>query len=151
MQDKLEKAKNYVFLLLKFRPRSEQEIRQRLKLKKFDPQIISQTISSLKDKDFINDSYFAGAWIDARLKRPLGLRRIRQELRLKGIANDIINEKIEQAKASYCEEETVKRLIQQRFRTLKDVEPKVAKARIFSYLMRRGFSPDAVIEAMSQL
>ncbi len=47
-----------------------------------------------KEKDFINDSYFAGAWIDSRLLRPLGLRRIRQELKIKGIANEIIDEKI---------------------------------------------------------
>ncbi len=151
MQDRLEKAKNYAFLLLKFRPRSEKEICQRLKLKKFEPQIISQTISFLKEKDFINDSNFAGAWVASRLKRPLGLRRIRQELKIKGIANEIIDEKIEQAKGSYREEEVARGLIQQKFKTLKGVEPKKAKARIFAYLMRRGFPPDTVIEAINQL
>ena len=151
MQDSLGKAKNYAFLLLKFRPRSEKELSQRLKLKKFDPEIIKRTLQFLKDKDFINDSYFAGAWIESRLKRPLGLRRINQELRIKGIDKEIIDTKIQAIKKSYSEEGIVKKLIQERFKRLKGVDPRKAKARVYSYLIRRGFFPEIVSEAINQL
>ncbi len=78
-------------MLLKFRLRSEKEIRLRLKKKKFDSKIIDETAAFLKDKDFINDNNFAHLWLESRLKRPLGLRRIKEELRQKGIAREIID------------------------------------------------------------
>ena len=49
----LEKAKNYCFLLLKFRLRSEYELLERLKNKKFDCQTSEKAVSFLKEKGFI--------------------------------------------------------------------------------------------------
>ena len=74
--DQLQKAKNYAFLLLKFRPRSEKEISERLKRKKFDTAVIRETILFLKEKSFVDDSYFAKVWLESRIKRPLGLRKL---------------------------------------------------------------------------
>lgn len=151
MQDSLEKAKNYAFLLLKFRPRSEKEIAGRLKIKKFDPAIIRETLVFLKAKDFVNDKYFASAWVDSRLKKPLGLLRIRQELRIKGVDKDIIDAKIEEAQKSYSEKDVVRMIVRERFLKLKGLEPKKRRARLFSYLMRRGFSAESVIDAINEL
>ena len=147
----LQKAKNYAFLLLKFRPRSEKEIYQRLKKKKFDPGIINQTLAFLKDKGFINDSDFTRLWIESRLKRPLGLRRIRQELNLKGIDKQIIDSRIEEIKKSYSEEGLVTKICQEKFDKLKNIEPQKAKRRIYAYLLRRGFSPEVIIDAINNL
>ena len=149
--DSLQKARDYAFLLLKFRPRSEKEIRLRLKKKKFDQRIIEETISFLKDKDFINDNYFAKAWIESRLKRPLGLRKIKEELRVKGIDKEIIDSQIEEIKKNYSEEDIVTEIARGKFNRLKNIEPQKAKRRVFSYLMRRGFSPEIVIEVVNQL
>lgn len=155
MQDKnidpQEKAKNYAFLLLKFRLRSEKELCARLKKKKFDTGIIQETISFLKDKGFIDDNYFAQAWIESRLKRPLGLRRLRQELRLKGIDKEIIDDQIAKIKKNYSEEDVVLKIIRERIPKLKGLEPQKAKRRLYSYLLRRGFAPEIVIDAMNQL
>ena len=92
--DALLKAKNYSFLLLKFRPRSEGELTLRLKRKKFDEKVIRATIAFLKEKRFLNDNEFARAWIDYRLKKPLGFRLIQQELRRKGVDKKIIEEQL---------------------------------------------------------
>ena len=149
--DSLQKTRNYAFLLLKFRPRSEKEIYQRLKKKKFDDRIIKETIAFLKDKDFINDNYFAKAWVESRLKRPLGLRRIKQELRIKGIGKEIIDSQIDEIKKNYSEEDIVAEIARERFNRLKNIEPEKAKRRLYAYLLRRGFSPDIVVEIVNQL
>jgi len=149
--DLLSKAKNYAFLLLKFRPRSEKEIYQRLKKKKFDDRIIKETIAFLKDKDFINDNYFAKAWVESRLKRPLGLRRIKQELRIKGIGKEIIDSQIDEIKKNYSEEDIVAEIARERFNRLKNIEPEKAKRRLYAYLLRRGFSPEIVIDVINKL
>lgn len=147
----LQKAQAYAFLLLKFRLRSEHEIRERLKRKKFEPKVIERTLNFLKKRGFINDEIFAKAWVDARIKRPLGLRRLRQELKIKGIGEDIINQRLNETKKNYSEQKIVSGLAKERFKKLKGVEYNKARQRIFSYLIRRGFSVDNIIDAVKEI
>lgn len=147
---KTQKARNYAFLLLKFRLRSENEIYQRLKKKKFDEHIIRDTISFLKEKGFVDDNIFAKSWVQSRLKKPLGLARIKQELRLKGIPREIIDREIKEIETQYREEESVFGIAQARFNKLKSLGPDIAKRRVYAYLLRRGFSPGAITEAINQ-
>lgn len=138
-------------MLLKFRLRSEKELYSRLKKKGFDEVVIKETLSFLKEKSFIDDRIFAKAWIESRLKRPLGIRRIEAELKAKGIDKEIIDSQIEAVKQGYSEEDIVSRIAQERFRKLKDIEPQKAKRRIFAYLLYRGFSPEIIIDMVNQL
>lgn len=150
-QELLQKAKNYSFLLLKFRPRSEKEIYQRLKKKKFDDRIIKETLSFLKDKGFIDDKLFAKTWIESRLKEPLGLKKIINELNLKGIAKEIIESEILQIKENYSEEDVVTKIAKDRITKLKGTDPQKAKRRLYAYLLRRGFSGETVYDVIAQL
>lgn len=149
--DPAVKAKEYAFLLLKFRQRSEKEISERLKQKKFPQEVIARTITFLREKKFIDDGLFARAWIRERLARSLGPRRIRQELGLKGISKEIIESGLQELEGTYSEAQTAEELAKRRFASLKDIDPRAAKRRIYAYLLRRGFSPDAVIGAVNQL
>lgn len=146
-----EKARAYAFLLLKFRLRSEAELLGRLKQKGFSENLAQATVDFLKDKEFIDDRVFARGWVTSRLKRPFGIRRIRQELLGKGIGKEIIEDTLEQAKKDYSESRIVNQLAQQRFSKLANIEPQKAKARVYGYLLRRGFSPDVVSETIKQL
>ncbi|MDD5560520.1 MAG: regulatory protein RecX [Candidatus Omnitrophica bacterium] len=139
-----EKAKEYAFLLLKFRLRSEKELAQRLRQKGFSEELSQETVNFLKDKHFIDDRVFARGWVSSRLKRPFGLRRIKQELMQKGLDKQVIEEAFVQAKEDYDETGIVKQLAEQRLAKLKNIEPLKAKARVYAYLMRRGFSPDLI-------
>ena len=144
----LEKCRQYAFLLLKFRLRSESEMLQRLVKKGFTPEVAESTVAFLKERRFLDDRQFARAWINSRLKRPFGFRRIKQELNAKGISEDKTRDLIEEIKNGYCEEDVVNNIAQQRFSKLKGIEPEKAKKRIYSYLLRRGFSPEVIIEAI---
>jgi len=147
----LQKAKDYAFLLLKFRLRSENELRQRLKKKKFDADIIELTLFFLKDKGFIDDNYFAKTWIESRIKKPLGIRRLKAELSIKGINKAIIDTQIDEIKKSYSEEDIVGGIAKDRLNKLKGIDPQKAKKRVYAYLLRRGFSPEVVIDALNQI
>lgn len=149
--DLLQKAKNYCFLLLKFRLRSEKELYSRLKKKEFSDEIIKSALSFLKERRFIDDNYFAQAWIESRIKKPLGIRRLREELKIKGIDKEIIDSQIQDLKKEYREEDVVTRLAKERIHKLKGIEPQKAKRRILGYLLRRGFSADIVMDVISQL
>ena len=149
--NQLQKAKDYAFLLLKFRPRSEKEIGERLKRKKFDTEVIRETLSFLKEKCFVDDRYFAKVWLESRIKRPLGLKKLRVELRQKGVDKEIIDSQIEEISKGYCEEEVVLRLARARLNSLKGIEPQKKKNRLYGYLMRRGFLPEQIIDVVNQL
>ena len=145
-------AKNYCFGLLKFRARSEREIRDRLRQHKFDNLIITQVIEYLKNHKLLNDEDFALAWTRSRLVRPLGLKRIYFELKQKGIEKNIIDQVFGDIRATYNETEIVERLAKEKFEKLKrNTEPNKAKQKIYAYLLRRGFSPDIVSDSVSSL
>lgn len=150
-KDSLDAAKEYAFLLLKFRLRSENELESRLKRKKFSPQIIRAALDFLKEKKFLDDELFARSWIRSRIRRPLGIRRIRQELNLKGIDKEIIESKLSELKEDYSEEGIVRELARERLGKLKGIEPRSAQRRVYAYLLRRGFSPEVIIDELSNL
>lgn len=146
-----QQAKEYSFLLLKFRLRSEKELIARLKKKRFNQEDIAKVIDFLKEKRFIDDAQFAKGWVDSRIKRPFGLRRIKEELRIKGVGDKIIDAQIQEVKRNYSEEEIVSGLAQERFSRLKNIDFQKARARVYGYLIRRGFGPDIVIDVLSKI
>ncbi len=148
--DPLFEAKKYAFFLLKFRLRSEKEIASRLAKKKFSEPVIAATLEFLKAKNFISDEIFAKAWLESRLKKPLGLRRVIQELKEKGIACEIIDDNISRIKEDYPEKEIVADIFKKRMSKIKGIDIKKAKARVYAYLLRRGFSPDVVIDQINR-
>ncbi|MBU0503962.1 MAG: regulatory protein RecX [Candidatus Omnitrophota bacterium] len=147
----LEKAKRYAFFLLKFRLRSEKEIYQRLKKKCFPEGDIQKVVVFLKSKNFINDLVFAKAWVDSRVKKPIGARRLKTELKIKGIQEGIIDEQIERVKKEYPQDMIALELAKSRFTKLKSVEPQKARVRVYGFLIRRGFSPDVVIDVLNNI
>lgn len=143
-----ERARSYAFLLLKFRPRSEKELLERLKKKKYPGEVIRRVVLFLKGKNFINDTDFTRLWIDERLKRSFGFRRIKQELIQKGVSKEIIGRQIDKFSQDYSEEEVVQGLAAIKLSKLKGIGQEQARNRVFSYLVRRGFSPEIVTEVV---
>jgi regulatory protein len=150
-QELLSRAREYAFLLLKFRQRSCQEIRQRLRKKKFPEEVIKMTVAFLEERRFLDDQEFARAWLSSRLKKPYGLRRIREELRMKGVSGPIIDELMSDGLGDYSEDKIVLMLARKKFAQLKKIEPKKARQRVFAFLLRRGFGPDISVEALNKL
>jgi regulatory protein len=144
-------AKRIAYQLLKFRARSEREIRDRLKQKGFAPEIIGQTIEGLYRLKYLNDREFAAAWTNSRLNKPLGIRRIRLELRQKGISEELIAETLDNIRPKYREYDTVLELARARFGKMKGIEEPKARRRVYTFLAHRGFNIDTINEVMDNL
>lgn len=145
------KAKNAVFRLLKYRARSRKEIEDRLKQKKFSQDTINLVIDYFDKLEFINDREFASSWLNSRIAKPLGMRRIFFELRQKGISKDIIEEAQSKLKERYNEYEVVSELVRNKMKRLANLESNKAKRRVYNFLIRRGFSIDVINEVFSEL
>ncbi|MDP1853249.1 MAG: regulatory protein RecX [Candidatus Omnitrophota bacterium] len=148
----LNRAYNYASRLLKIRPRSENEIRFRLSQKKYSQDVAEALIKSLKDSGYVDDFNFAVSWVRERIAKPLGIRRLEFELREKGVAKEIIGTVIAQAKKDYPERKIIDGLIEEKFaKFLNNPIDEKVRRKIQGFLLRRGFSPDKVIEAIEKL
>jgi regulatory protein len=150
IQKSENEAKEVALRFLSFRRRTEKEVKDKLKKKDFEERIIKSTIDKLKGYDLINDFEFATAWVKERLAyKPRGKKLLRQELWKKGIKKDIIDQVTEEL----CQDEdkSALELLEKIKKRYKNLEPKVARRRMYALLMRRGFSYDNAKHAMKDL
>jgi regulatory protein len=84
------KALNTTLRYLSYRPRSESEIRTRLRRQKYENALIDKVLDKLKQQRVVDDTNFAEFWKDSRqFFNPRSKRLIKLELRRKGVADEI--------------------------------------------------------------
>jgi regulatory protein len=145
-KDKVKsRAKNNAYALLRQRPRSEAEIRTRLKLKGYAVDIIDGVVENLRHTGNIDDAKFARLWVESRMhSNPMGDVVLRHELKTKGVADSIIEAALEEKAANYDEYEVAFSMARERFERLKKLDRRKALKRLYDFLMRRGFKYDTV-------
>jgi regulatory protein len=161
MED-FEKFYNSSLRFLSFRPRSEKEVRDRLKIKyqksniKNLTLVIDKVIQKLKEQGFINDEEFTKWWIEQRTKvRPKAIRVITLELKQKGISNEIIESLL--SKDVPLEEqvsndlELANKLIEKRIERLRNSSKQEIYQKLGSYLSRRGFDWETIKQSIDEL
>ena len=143
-------AKATALRFLKIRPRSIEELKEKLEFKGFSPEEIAETVVYLTGIKLLDDRAFTRSWIAYRLARPFGFRRIILELQQKGVAQDVIDEVIADIKPQVTEAQTVLELARRRYGRLNgDAQQK--KKRVFDYLARRGFEAGDIFKVLKQL
>lgn len=136
-----ERALNFAMI----RPRSRKELEDYARRKKWAPADAQEIIDKLVAKRYLNDANFARAWIESRsLGGKTSLRRLRLELRQKGVADDIVNEAF--AKSNFDESSALKQLIAKK-RKLSRYQD---EQKLMQYLARQGFSFDDIKTALGQ-
>ena len=146
--DDIERARAYALRLLKFRLRSEQELREKLAQKDFPADVVDQTVGRLKRGGLLDDELFARLWVEGRIRRPLGPHRLRRELKKKGVEPRIIEAALEAACRDYDEKETIRTLIRRKMKQAGRLDKDKIKTRLFGYCVRRGYSHGLVIETI---
>jgi regulatory protein len=123
--------------LLTYRPRSERELRQRLRRKGFDAAVVAETLAKLREHGFVDDEAYAKYWSESRDRfSPRSGRLVQVELRRQGIAA----ETAEEATAELDDEDAAYRAAGRRLRSLRGLEYAVFRERLGGFLTRRGFS-----------
>ncbi|HWK90400.1 MAG TPA: RecX family transcriptional regulator, partial [Longimicrobium sp.] len=84
--DRMWQAREAALHLLGFRQRSAAELVRRLRRKGFDLDVARETVERLRALGMVDDAAFAGAVARDRVRlRPQGARRLREELRARGV------------------------------------------------------------------
>lgn len=149
--DTFPKARDYVYRLLSYRPRSQKEILERLKIRGFDQKTSTAVVDYLKQLNYINDSEFAREWVESKIStKPMGIFLLRQELRNKGISNEIIDAVIDKISSSYDEYRVAKDLFLNRWQKYSHLDRVTSRRRIYAYLRRRGFPSEIISKIMQK-
>lgn len=133
---------------LKYRPRSEREIRERLHRAGASPGAQDVLVSRLKTLGLVDDSAFARFWRQSReAAAPRSRRLLELELRRKGVSPQDIS----QALADFSEEEMAFKAARQRKRNLEAQDFASFTVKLGEYLRRRGFSFEVCYRLARQL
>ena len=146
------KALSYSYRLINYRPRSKNELIDKLKTKKCDGSIMSQVIDTLTKQGAIDDVKFSRLWAQERIQqRSLSLNIIKQELLTKGVDIDVIERVLSDISQNTDELKIAMDLAQKRIKLLSSVDGLKKKKRLFDYLKRRGFSSDIVYQVLNEV
>jgi len=122
---------------LSYRPRSEQELRQRLARKGLPRPAIATAVSRLRELGYLDDAAFARFWTETRqASRPRARRVVAGELRWRGVAA----EQVDEATAAIEDEEAAYVAAGRKLRTLGGLEYQPFRERLGRFLTGRGFS-----------
>lgn len=136
-----ERALNYAMI----RPRSVKELRDYCWRKKWAPEDCSVIIDKLVARRYVDDRSFARAWVEHRaLGRKTSVRKLRLELKQKGIADDTIAEAIN---GIYDESAALMAIIEKKLKLARFADD---EQKLMQYLVRQGFSYDAVKDALQK-
>lgn len=144
------------FTLLKFRPRSEKELRFRLvnypQRKKITQDKVDDVISYLKDIKLVDDRKFACWWIESRKhQEKKGKTLIRLELLHKGVNNDLIDELLENEYSDKDEYQHACQLLKKKLTSYRGYEKAIVKMKMYQLLLRRGFSGKIIKMAIDEM
>jgi regulatory protein len=141
---KQDKAYNQTLGLISRRPRSEWEIRDYLKRKEYDPELIDQTVARLRKGSWLDDLDFARRWVEnRRLLKSTSKRRLQQELKLKRVADDIIKQVLDE------DETDEKAVLAELIKRKRQQSRYQDQQKLMAYLMRQGYNYGDVKEVLS--
>ena len=112
------------------------------------PEMIQEVVSRLESQNYINDQDFARYFIENRHQnKGISTKRLIQELKIKGIDNDIIEQAMfDQGTGNLFRDEEVEieKMIKKQLRKTSD------RQKIIAYLARQGFSYDLIKAKLDQ-
>jgi regulatory protein len=147
--DQIARATESALHFLAYRPRSEREVRDRLRRGGYEQGAIDQVVQKLHGWRYLDDADFARRWVEGRsAQKPRGARLLQQELRQKGIDAETAREVI--AEADLDELAAAEALARKRLTAYAGQDVAVVRRRVGAFLARRGYGFDIVRAALDR-
>jgi len=146
--DEYKRCFNAAARFLGYRPRSESELRDRMRERGYAPAIVDQVVARLKELELLDDAAFARYWAENREEfSPRGRRLVEMELRRKGLDR----ETIEHAVAVVDEDAGAIRAAEKKLGSLPADDYDVFRRRLWAYLGRRGFDYETINRTIEKI
>ncbi|WP_193127935.1 regulatory protein RecX [Gulosibacter sediminis] len=147
-EDAIEDGVQRLTRVLARSPKSAQECDAHLQVNTdLDEAQRGEVLDRLRGYGYLDDERLAEQLVTGKLARKgLGRAGMARELRQRGLDSDIIDDALESTDAS--EFDLALELATKRARSLSDLDPEVARRRLYGYLGRRGFSGSIVSQVV---
>ena len=133
------------------RAKSRAELHTQLLKRGVEAEVSSNVLDSLELQGLLNDLEFAKIWSESRRRqKKLSSGVIIQELRTKGVAQDIIDE-VMQESDPYEEYAMAYALAERKYRSCAHLDEMVIYRRVHSLLARKGFSHQVTTRILKEL
>lgn len=134
--------------------KTRHQLAEALREKEFSEQIIGDVLDRMEQVHLLDDAGFAQAWVRTRHEsKKLGASALRRELQLKGVADELIEDALEQL-STQDEQEAAQELIEAKLRGVempagygaeeRKERDKITR-RLVNMLARRGHNPGAAM------
>jgi len=119
--------------------RSRKELADKLAKKDVPQELADRLLDRFTEVGLVDDEAFARAWIGSRQPgKGLARRALAQELRRKGVDDEVAKEALDEIDPA-DEEEAARRLVRKKLRSLRGVDRQVATRRLAGMLARKGY------------
>lgn len=146
--DHFYRCLNAAYHYLGYRPRSEVEVRGRLKRRGFDGDCIEAVVTRLKERGLVDDVAFAQFWKENRESfSPRSQRLTKLELRRMGVVSNIIDEVV----AGVDDSDSAYQAALQKTRHWSLSDYQGFRRRLGDYLRRRGFDYEVINHTVGQI
>lgn len=147
--DPVAAAREIALRRLSVRARSRKELTQDLKSRDVPADAAAEVLDRFAEVGLINDAAFAQEWVESRGRRS-GAARLRQELRLKGVAEEDIADAIA-GRGDLADLTNARELATRKSATMKGLDRVVRQRRLTALLARRGYSSAVIRRVIGEI
>ncbi|MEE3419858.1 MAG: regulatory protein RecX [Lachnospiraceae bacterium] len=148
MSDQNAEARDKALSLLADMDRTERQICDRLAKAGFEEEVITETVSFLREYHFVDDARYAENYLDY-YKDKRSKMRIRMDLRKKGIREDDIDRTFTLL-GDYDERPLITRLGRKKLATLKEADPR-RRQKVITFLAGKGFRMEDIFDVLEEI
>jgi regulatory protein len=149
----LTRAYDRAMTMLAMRGRASGELR-RLMMQKGEPRLVAEAaIARLQQMGFVDDAAFSRHFVRFRASAGWSRRRIDRELGRRGVDRSTVADAIGEvfADEGFDDRTTIHREAEKKLRSLRNADAKTRRRRLYGFLARRGYDPDAIGEVLRQM
>lgn len=121
------------------RARSRSDLATKLAQRNVPEEIATRLLDRFEEVGLVDDAAFARGWVEQRQSgRGLARRALAQELRRKGIDDEVARDALDELDPT-AEEDAARALVRAKLRTLSRVDDATATRRLVGLLARKGY------------
>jgi regulatory protein len=147
-----QRAMNTAVRLLTRRDHTSFEILQKLGQRGFDGRIIERVLAECRRLEYIDDERTARIYIGQLARRGFGFRRIRLELRKKGLTGERFEIILNERRAEIDEREIAHKVMLKKMKSFESVEDlQKRRDKMYRFLYSRGFDASVISELLREI
>src|SRR5216684_358179 len=152
VSDDPERCYVAVMRILNHRFNSEGELRRKLEMKEFARDVIDTTVDRLRRERWLDDDRFAAAYVRTRVRKGIGLLRIKRELVAAGVESETIARALDESVPDHDERAAALISARKRLAVLRRRDDDASiRDKLVAYLFRQGYDSSMAMDVVREL